>query len=109
MTKYLLNNIRNTIGNSATALKGNSMLFTNSFVGLPMFFKSIALALAMLVVGIGSVWGQTTVTVGTGTATHSYLPIYSCYGYNYSQQIYRAAEITAGGGVANSQITQLRF
>jgi hypothetical protein len=58
---------------SGKALKGNSMLFTNSFVGLPMFFKSIAFALAMLVVGIGSSWGQVStytksITSGTYTA-----------------------------------------
>ena len=64
MTKTLRNTTRNTIGNSATALKGNSMLFTNSFVGFPMFFKSIALALAMLVVGIiGGAWGQVNYTM----------------------------------------------
>ncbi|MFM6934786.1 MAG: GEVED domain-containing protein, partial [Flavobacteriales bacterium] len=50
-----------------------------------------------------------TVTIGTGTTTQSYLPIYSCYGYNYSQQIYTAAEISAAGGTAGSNITTIAF
>jgi len=70
------------------------------------------LILFLLTGAVKNVYGQTTVTVPSGTlptTTQSFLPIYSCYGYNYSQQIYTAAEITASGGVANSQITQLKF
>jgi hypothetical protein len=48
------------------------------------------------------------VQIGTGTSTSSNLPIYSCYGYNYSQQIYLASEIAAGGGSAGI-INKIRF
>ena len=51
---------------------------------------------------------QTTVTLGTGTTTGTTYPIYTCYGYNYSQQIYLGSEIAAGGGSAG-QITSIRF
>jgi len=49
-----------------------------------------------------------TVQVGSGTSTNSYYPLYTCYGYNYSQQIYLASEISAGGGSAGS-ISKIRF
>ncbi|WP_084110919.1 GEVED domain-containing protein [Chryseobacterium taiwanense] len=52
--------------------------------------------------------GQTG-SIGTGTATSSYLPVYSCYGYNYSQQLYTAAELTAAIGTTNTVITKVRF
>ena len=52
----------------------------------------------MLILGLAfTVFGQTTVTIGTATTTTTYNPVYSYYGYNYTQQIYTAAEITAGG------------
>ncbi|WP_435523927.1 hypothetical protein [Chryseobacterium indoltheticum] len=35
--------------------------------------------------------------IGGGTATHAYLPVYSCSGFNYSQQIYTATEIANSG------------
>lgn len=34
------------------------------------------------------------VEIGSGTSTTGNLPIYSCYGYSYSQQIYLASEFT---------------
>ncbi len=46
--------------------------------------------------------------IGSGTATTSNLPVYSCFGYNYSQQIYTAAEV-AGAVGANQVITKIRF
>ena len=56
----------------------------------------------------GTAQAQVTVQIGTGTSTNSYQPLYTCYGYNYSQQIYTAAEITAGGGGAGD-ISKIRF
>ncbi|WP_048512458.1 fibronectin type III domain-containing protein, partial [Chryseobacterium sp. FH2] len=50
----------------------------------------------------------TTGQIGTGTGTSGYLPIYSYYGYNYSQQIYTKAELVAAVG-ANNYITAVRF
>jgi hypothetical protein len=51
---------------------------------------------------------QVNVQIGSGTTTSTVYPINSCYGYNYSQQIYTAAEITAGGG-GSGEISSLRF
>lgn len=46
--------------------------------------------------------------IGSGTGTTGNLPVYSCYGYNYSQQIYTAAEV-AGAVGTNNYITSIRF
>lgn len=59
-------------------------------------------------VAVSSFGQTTTVTVGTGTGTTSNLPIVSCYGYTYSQQIYYASELLAAG-VGAGQISKLRF
>lgn len=45
---------------------------------------------------------QTVVSIGTGTATSQYFPIYTYYGYTYSQQIYTQAQINTAG--ANEKI-----
>ncbi|MCW4470750.1 GEVED domain-containing protein [Flavobacterium sp. MFBS3-15] len=54
--------------------------------------------------------GQTgTVEIGSGTTSNSYLmPAYTNYGYNYTQQIVKASEYSASGGVAGN-ITKIRF
>ncbi len=57
---------------------------------------------------LSNAFGQTNVQIGSGTSTSTNYPIYSCYGYNYSQQIYTGAEITAGGG-QTGLITKIRF
>jgi len=44
--------------------------------------------------------------IGDGAATSENLPITSCYGYTYSQQIYLASEIANAG---NTYITKIRF
>ncbi|MCX6267716.1 MAG: carboxypeptidase regulatory-like domain-containing protein [Bacteroidetes bacterium] len=48
------------------------------------------------------------VQIGSGTDVSSQFPIYSCYNYNYSQQIYLWNEISSGGG-ATGLITKIRF
>jgi hypothetical protein len=53
--------------------------------------------------------GQLVTIGGASTTTNTRLPIYSCYTYNYSQQIYTAAEITAAGGTSGCQITTIAF
>ena len=47
--------------------------------------------------------------IGTGIGTNNFLPIYSCYGYNYSQQIYLASELSSVLPVGNTYITKIRF
>ena len=49
-----------------------------------------------------------TINIGTGTSTNGLMPINSCYNYNYSQQIVKASNYAAGGGVAG-QITKVRY
>jgi hypothetical protein len=46
-----------------------------------------------------------TTQIGTGTSTNTYFPIYTCYGYNYSQQIYLASEL----GAMQPYITKIAF
>jgi len=53
-----------------------------------------------------------TLTVGTGTSAGYLAPIYSCYGYSYTQQIYTLADIVAANGgsmPATNTITKIRF
>jgi hypothetical protein len=40
---------------------------------------------------------------------HPALPVYSCYGYSYSQQLYTSAELTAAIGTTNTVITKVGF
>ena len=52
---------------------------------------------------------QVTYQIGSGTTTDAYFPIYSCYVYNYSQQIYTSSEITGTGAAGPQTISKLRF
>ncbi|RYZ54824.1 MAG: fibronectin type III domain-containing protein, partial [Sphingobacteriales bacterium] len=47
--------------------------------------------------------------LGAGSATTTANPINSCYGYNYSQQIYLASEINAINPPGQNYITKIRF
>lgn len=70
--------------------------------------RLINLAIAVLL-SVGSVLAQPgTITLGYGDATDPYSPLYSCYTYNYSQQIYTADELSAAGGL-EGDITAIRF
>lgn len=51
---------------------------------------------------------STTIQIGSGSETSENFPINTCYGYNYSQQLYLGSEILAGGGGAG-YITKVRF
>jgi hypothetical protein len=71
-------------------------------------FTSLILFLCLVNIGfVSKVYGQTG-QIGTGTTSMVQLPIYSYYGYNYSQQIYTAAEVSAAVGTAN-YITAIKF
>ncbi|KQR93793.1 hypothetical protein ASG01_07985 [Chryseobacterium sp. Leaf180] len=69
--------------------------------------KKILLVFAFILAFVPRFSGQTG-QIGTGTGTSDYLPIYSYYGYNYSQQIYTSAEMTTAVGTANF-ITAIKF
>ncbi|HQW33692.1 MAG TPA: GEVED domain-containing protein, partial [Flavobacteriales bacterium] len=63
------------------------------------------LLLTLLVAGAFATGASAqTVTIGSGTSTSSYLPMYNYYGYNYTQQIYTAAQIGQAG-----KIDKIRF
>lgn len=79
--------------------------FECKFILQRLIFLSI---LALTLLFQSQLKAQTTVQIGTGTATNSYFPLYTCYGYNYSQQIYTASEVSAAGGFAGT-ISQIRF
>jgi hypothetical protein len=64
--------------------------------------------------GVFSAWSTTSLYIPPagqiGPISGGYaLPIYSCYGYNYSQQIYKASEIGIATGAGNNYITKIRF
>lgn len=71
--------------------------------------KIFSFLIVLLGLSIGASYSQVTVTVGTGITTTQYNPVYSLYGYNYTQQIYTSAELTAGGALAGMQINAIRF
>ena len=51
-----------------------------------------------------------SVAVGTGTLVDNYCPIYTYYGFNYSQTIYLASELTSGGATPGASfITSLSY
>ncbi|HRP88988.1 MAG TPA: GEVED domain-containing protein [Edaphocola sp.] len=68
--------------------------------------KGLALASA-LALGGSFGYAQTTIQIGSGSGTSSYLPIYTYYGYNYTQTIYTAAEMNAQGATAPSTISKI--
>ena len=51
-----------------------------------------------------------TIQIGSGSSTSMYLPLYYNYGYNYSQIIYTADQMTDAGALASGgTITKIRF
>ena len=56
------------------------------------------LCAATLLLG-GRVMGQSIVTIGTSTSTNTYTPIQTTQTYSYSQQIYKATEISGTGTI----------
>lgn len=51
-----------------------------------------------------------SLSIGDATGfTDQYVPIYSCYGYNFSQQIYLASELVDAGATGPVTITKLSF
>lgn len=71
--------------------------------------KGRILAFTIATVSAGAGMAQTgTIQIGSGNATSQYAPIHTCYGYNYSQQIYLASELT-GSSAVPGDLTALRF
>jgi hypothetical protein len=69
-----------------------------------MWWQRMLLIALVLTGALASATQAQTVTIGSGTGTSSYLPLYNYYGYNYTQQIYTAAQVTQSG-----KIDKIRF
>ncbi|WP_294821270.1 GEVED domain-containing protein [uncultured Flavobacterium sp.] len=86
----------------------NTTIFKTSNSGKNLRFWHFCLVLFALF-SVTENRAQTgTIGIGTGTAENTTMPLNSCMGYNYTQQIVTAAEYAASGGVAG-QITKIRY
>ena len=65
---------------------------------------SLPALLALLFVMLSSTAFADTVTIGTGTGSANYFPIYGTFDYSYTQQIYTQTQINFAG-----PITKIRF
>ena len=70
----------------------------------PSFIKTFSSAFMvfalMLFMGFNNT-ANAQVTIGTGTSSSSFTPIYSCYGYSYTEQIYLQSEIGTSGSITS--------
>ncbi len=75
------------------------------------FLQKLHFVLLTLSLSILGNWSkaQMTVQIGSGTSTNSFFPLYTCFVYNYSQQIYLASELNAGGASGPTFIHKIRF
>jgi len=86
-------------------MKNNLLLKRSNWTSRLMRFGFMLAALTTA--GLAS--AQTTVTVGTGTSTTANAPITGYYGYSYSQNIYKASDMIAGGATMTGTISKIRF
>jgi hypothetical protein len=83
---------------SITGINGTSQTLSGLTTGVPVY----AWVRAVCSGTDQSLWtGPVSFTpgvfqIGTGESTDDHMPIYSCYGYNYSQQIYLNSEYAGG-------------
>ncbi len=90
---------------------GNALNIMKNFTSYRLSVQAFLtrLAFILLISGGGKVSGQTyTIQVGTGGTTSPNVPINANYSYNYSQQLYTAADITTAGGTPG-KIRKIRF
>ncbi len=66
------------------------------------FFSLFALLIAVL---LGNAQMNAQVNLGTASTTANNLPIFSNYGYSYTQQIYLQSEISAAGNITSLTFT----
>lgn len=85
------------------------MKFNNTLGLFLLRKKRWHLAFTILLLSVYNISKAQTITVGTGTLTDTHCPIYSYYGYNYSQTIYLAGELTAAGATGPSFITSISY
>ena len=88
-------------------MKNTTILKTSNSGKNLRFWHFCLMAFLLSVTGMFAQTG--TIGIGNGTAVNSYLiPVYTNYGYNYTQQIVTASEYSASGGVAGN-ITKIRY
>lgn len=81
---------------------------TSSLSRFKKFFRTAAIAgLASAFALVGN--AQSTIQLGSGTSTSSYVPNYYLYNYSYSQSIYTAAEMNAQGASTVASITKIWY
>src|SRR5690606_7322488 len=68
----------------------------------------LALLFFVLAFNGHSVFAQATIQIGSGTGTSSAMPVSTCWGYSYSQQIVLASEYANGSG-GPGNITKIRY
>lgn len=74
--------------------------------------KSSFTQLSLSIVALGLIFttsAQTNYIIGTQTGTSSNVPLTTNYGYNYTQQIYTAADLNAVGITGPAEISQIGF
>ncbi len=85
-------------------MKNNLLLKRSNWTSYLLHYSFLLAALTTA----GLTFAQTNITVGTGTGTTTNVPLTTNFGYNYTQQIYYASELTAQG-VGQGQINKIRF
>ncbi|HTO16973.1 MAG TPA: hypothetical protein VLZ83_14485, partial [Edaphocola sp.] len=80
-------------------------------IGKNMLIKSLYL---FLLTGMLNLIGLTTnaqsnISIGSGTSKSIYYPNYYLYDYSYTQTVYSAAELIAGGGISTGMITKVYY
>ena len=61
--------------------------------------KSVLTGILFLAIGHFSMGQSNVVTIGTGTSTSSFYPVYGFYDYSWSATLYTAAEINKAGNI----------
>lgn len=67
-----------------------------------LFWRNLAVSCVLLLAGFSTNVAKAQLTIGSGSATANYNPIYTYYGYNYTQSTYLASEIVAAGATAGT-------
>src|SRR5690554_4956197 len=88
------------------------MMMNNTLFACKKSCLSFFLYFALLFIGMNSFSSsaQSTIQIGSGSTTSTYIPIYPYFGYTYSQTIYTPAEmIAAGASASGGTISKIRY
>ena len=73
------------------------------------FFGNTLFVLLLFLLPTGTTEGQTTVTIGSGSSTQSYVPFYGYYKYTWSATLFTKAEINSAGYNAIGVVSKLAY